>query len=96
MKKITLQEAVAILENSSAIIIDDNALMYTGLQDLKNDDSNIFLRLFYTNDEGLTFGYDFTEGDNQKVQVIGSNMFLKDDNGEDCKLTILCPQNLEA
>lgn len=95
MKTISLKEAYDILENSSAVVIDDNALMYAGLHDLEDDDSNVFLTLSYTDDEGLIFEYNFAEGDNQEIKVLGSSMFLEDIDGEECQLTILCPQNLE-
>ncbi len=96
MKTITLQEAVAILEKSSAVVIDDNGLCYASVYGIEGRYDNVFLHLSY-DDEGNTIQYDFTEGDNKEITVIGSSMFLKDaEHGEECQLTILCPQNLET
>jgi hypothetical protein len=75
MKKITLKEAYNILEDASAIIIDDNVLVYPSLSDLKEDDTNEFMYLSWDN-EGLGYELKFCEGDNQEVEVAGSSLFF--------------------
>lgn len=95
MSKIPLQEAVEILKDCSAVIIDDYVLVYPSVNDLEQSDENEFMLLSYTED-GLEYYYKFYEGENQMVEVVGSNMFLVDGDKETIQLTILVPKNLEA
>lgn len=83
--------AFKLLSDCSAVIIDDNALVYPSL----GDEEDEFLYLSYTNDEGLMFAYHFNKEDNKNVEVIGTSMFLKDTEGKTTQLTLLFPQNLE-
>jgi len=98
MKKITLKEAYAILENASAVIIDDNALVYPSLWELDGDPENQFLYLSWEN-EGHDYSLKFCEGDNTEVAVVGSSLFLYDTDADDetchTQITILVPQTLE-
>jgi hypothetical protein len=75
MKKITLKEAYNILQDASAIIIDDNVLVYPSLSELEEDDTNEFMYLSW-DDEGLGYEVKFCEGDNKEVEVAGSSLFL--------------------
>ena len=97
MKKITLKEAYAILEKASAVIIDDNALVYPSLWELNGDPENQFLYLSW--EDGVEYYMKFCEGDNTEVGVAGSSLFLYDTDADDetclTKLTILVPQTLE-
>jgi hypothetical protein len=99
MKKITLEEAYRILQNASAVIIDDNALIYHSLYDLEGDDENEFLYLSWDDEDGCGFSLKFAEKDNREVTVSGCCMFLydTDSEGEDdhTQITILNPTNLE-
>ena len=98
MKTITLKEAYNILQDASAIIIDDNVLAYSPLSELKEDDTNEFLYLGWE-DEGLGYTLKFCEGDNQEVRIVGSSMFLYDTdaNGDEdtTQITILITKELE-
>jgi hypothetical protein len=94
MKKITLKEAYQILEQASAIIIDDNILVYPSLSELKEDDTNEFMYLSWEN-EGLEYSV-FEEGGNQEVEVVGSSMFLYANGDIDhTQITILTTKELE-
>lgn len=94
-KTISLKEAHQILEECSAVIADDNALTYPSLSDLEDDDSNEFLYISWTDDEGLTYSAKFQEGENQSVKISGSSMFLIDNEGDEMQITILEPKSLE-
>jgi len=98
MKTITLKEAFRILEDASAVIINDDAVLYPSLQELEEDDTNEFL-YFRWDDGGLEYTLTFNEGDNQEVKIVGSSMFLYDtdaDGEEDhTQITILITKELE-
>jgi hypothetical protein len=94
MKEITLKEAYQILEDSSAVIIDDNVLVYPGLDDITGDLENEFLYINWEND-GEEFEVRFLEGHNQTCTVSGSSLFLKDSEGEDTQISILTTKELE-
>jgi hypothetical protein len=78
MKTIPLEEAYKMLEESSAIIVDNNGLMYPSVWGLTGDDSNEFLYLSWTDGDYNEFNLQFVEGDNLEVEVSGSSLFLKD------------------
>jgi hypothetical protein len=95
MKKITLKEAYQILEDASAIIIDDSVLVYPSLSELKEDDTNEFMYLSWT-DEGWDYSARFEEWRNQEVEVVGSSMFLyAEGDNEHTQITILTTKELE-
>ena len=98
MKKITLKEAYGILQNASAIIIENNAVIYPSLYELEDDDTNEFLYLKW-DDEGLGYSLKFNEGDNRDVKIVGSSMFLYDTDSEGeedhTQITILEAKELE-
>lgn len=94
MKKITLKEAYAILENASAVIVDTGFVTYPSLYELTDSDENEFLFLKW-DDEGLEFSVKFEEQSNQEVAISGYSMFLVDSDGDEMQLTILVPLNLE-
>jgi hypothetical protein len=98
MKKITLKEAYQILEDASAIIIDDDVVLYPSLSELKEDDTNEFLFLRW-DDGGHDYSLKFKEGDNQEVKVVGSSMFLYDTHAnreeDHTQITILTTKELE-
>lgn len=98
MKTISLKEAYQILEDSSAFIINDSALVYGGFDDLTGDEENEFL-YFSWDEDGLGYSLKFCEGDNQEVKISGSSMFLYDTDayGEEdhIQITILTTKNLE-
>ena len=99
MKTITLEEAYKILQDASAIIIDDSVLVYPALSDLEFSDENEFLYITWTDDEGQEYDLHFAEGDNQQVKVSGSSIFLLDTDAEAeedaIQITILTTKELE-
>jgi len=98
MKKITLKEAYNILEQASAVIINDDVVLYPSLQELEDDDTNDFL-YFRWDDGGLEYTLKFCEGDNQEVEISGASMFLYDTdaNGDEdhTQITVLTTKELE-
>ena len=95
MKTITLDEAHQILEECSAVVIDDGVLVYPRLSDLEHSYLNEFLYLGWDDDQGLSYSIKFEEGENLSVKVSGSSMFLVDTKGDECQITILEPKQLE-
>jgi len=94
--KITLKEAYQILENASAVIIDENALVYPSLWELDGTDENEFLYLSWE-EGGTDYSLKFAEGDNREVEVSGCCLFLYDTDADDetchTQLTILVPKD---
>ncbi len=82
MKTIPLQDAHKILEDASAIIIDDSVLVYPALSDLEFSDENEFMYLTWDDEDGQEYVLKFAEGDNQEVKISGSSMFLLDTDAE--------------
>jgi hypothetical protein len=99
MKNIPLEEAYKILEDASAVIIDDNVLVYPALKELEFSDENEFMYLTWTDDEGQEYALKFAEGDNQQVKVSGSSIFLLDTYAEAeedaIQITIITTKELE-
>jgi len=99
MKTIPLEEAYKILEDASAVVVDDNVLVYPALSDLEFSDENEFMYLTWTDDEGQEYALKFAEGDNQQVKVSGSSIFLLDTDAEAeedaVQITILTTKELE-
>lgn len=99
MKIIPLQDAHKILEDASAIILDDGVLVYPALSDLEFSDENEFLYITWSDDEGQEYDLHFAEGDNQEVKISGSSMFLIDTDAEGeedaIQITILTTKELE-
>lgn len=97
MKNITLKEAYVILSNATAVIINENALVYPSLWELSGEEENEFLYLSWE-DDGHDYSLKFTEGDNFTVKVKGCNLYLYDsdanDDDEITILTILAPKEL--
>lgn len=89
MKTITLEEAVQILSQCSAVVID-NIVTYPCCY----PDESMFLELSWEDDHN-SYGVTFHDADNQTITISGSSMFLIDSEGDENQITILCPQNLE-
>jgi hypothetical protein len=93
MKTITLKQAISILENCSAVVID-NVVTYPNLEDGEDDD-DLFLTLSWVDEDFNEFEESFYRGGNKKIQIVDSSMFIFNEEVEEVQLTILCPQNLE-
>jgi hypothetical protein len=97
MKTIDLKEAFEILQDCSAIIIDDSRLIYPFLNEITGEDDNPFMDLSWEED-GEDFVLRFYEFYNKTVTVSGSSMFLYEENDErdsPTQITILEPKKLE-
>ena len=90
--KITLAKAVALLNECSAVIIDEDVLTYTGFVEETEEDTNEFLFLTWES-EGLDYSIAFLEKDNQEVEldIETATLTMKDKDGEPCDLTLLYP-----
>ena len=99
MKTIPLQDAHKILEDASAIIVDDGVLIYPALADLEFSDENEFMYITWSDEDGQEYDLHFAEGDNQEVKISGSSMFLLDTDAEGeedrIQITILTGKELE-
>lgn len=95
MRTITLQEAYDILENASALVVDDNALVYPALSELTGESFNQFLYVTW-DDEGQEYSLKFCEEENETVKIVDSSMFLVDEEGDERQITILEPKNMET
>lgn len=93
-----MKEAYEILQTASAVIIDDLALAYPGLADLKGNAENEFLFVTWE-DRVEDYFLRFTEGGNVSVRVVGDSLFLynteAESDGDFTKVTILRNVNLE-
>jgi hypothetical protein len=89
MSSMDLEDALDVLDDCSALILDDDILMYPRIiKDLKNEDNQKIFCLQWTEGED-TFEIVFVEEDNQSVGYSGSTMFLIDDNDQEVHLTLL-------
>ena len=96
LMKITLPQAIKLLEECSAVIIDDNnTVLYPGLADLTGDADHLFLYFNWTDDEGQDFRLTFAEGANREPTLVGSSLFLTDADGEAAQITLLSPMHTE-
>jgi hypothetical protein len=86
--KIPLQKAVNLLHDCSAIILDDDALVYPSLDDIVDDQDNQFM---YCEWEvaGCTFNSKFIEGNNKEVDIRDNYMILIDIEGEPRSIKLL-------
>jgi hypothetical protein len=98
MKTIPLKEAFRMLEDASAVIINNDVVLYPSLWELREDDTNEFL-FFHWDDDGGEYNMKFCEGDNKEVNLVGSSMFLYDTNADGkedhTQITILITKELE-
>ncbi len=101
MKRITLAAAHALLEACSALIIDDDVLIYASLDALSGgagvdpEPDNEFLRLSWEI-EGMEYSCAFAEGPNATVGVEKDSLVLIDTEGEQTRLKLLFPRDIEA
>lgn len=89
MKKISLLEAIEILQNAAGVIINDAI----GYPSVTGDDEE-FLFFKICDDEGLEYEYSFLADDNQEIEVVGACLMLKDSSGEIEAITILVANKL--
>ena len=100
MKTITLQEACNLIENSSALIIDNDIspLIYPSLW-IEDEVDGEFMYLQYEYNF-CEYVLKFKRSENQNVKVSGTSMFLIDTEAENendhTQITLLAPMNLES
>lgn len=95
MKKITLKEAMNLISAASAIIVDDDVLLYPSVEnEPSGNPEEVFLWLKWEID-GEEYMAQFKEGDNQEITVVGSSMFLTESDENVAQVTLLTPQNVE-
>jgi hypothetical protein len=89
MKTITLQEAINILQNSSAVLFDHTlAFGHFG-----EEADEFFFEVSF--EEGFQdFLFSFLEKDNQEVSVVGASIFLIDADGNEWEITPLFQKEL--
>jgi len=87
---ITLVEALNLIENATAVIVNNDALMYASTSELTGDGDNEFLYLGWTDGDGYDYRIKAIESNNQTVEVSdkGGLVFV-DDEGEPFELTLL-------
>jgi len=93
--KIALESAFFMLEDCSAISLEDSELMYPALSDLTGSDENEFMYLQWTDSKGLTYSTKFEEGFNLEVEVSKNIMTLIDSEGYEMSLYLLGPYDCE-
>jgi hypothetical protein len=98
MKTIELEEAYELLLQASAIGVE-NYVVIPDLGELDDDEDNIFLELTWNSEDGLVWNMKFIEGDNKKVEISGSKMYLHDTAsegmGDTIELELLIPMQLD-
>lgn len=93
--KITLAQAFDLLENCSAVVMDDNTVIYPNLLDLEGKEDNEFVNFSWTNGEGYDHYVACNEGENKTVEINGSLMTLVDNDTDELDLTLLAPMDIK-
>jgi hypothetical protein len=86
---ITLKQAFSLLSNAGAISLDINGydpVLYPRL--IQDEDEKFFMQIEWEN-EGQTWNFNFPNETNQNVQLEGSSLFLKDEDGEDIQISLM-------
>jgi len=93
-RKITLIETYELIGNASAIIIDNDALMYPSLDCLTGDPDNEWMYCEWEC-EGLTFCRKFIE-EEQDIYFDGSTITMQDSEGDEVDIKLLIPMDLKT
>ena len=88
---INWNQANRILENSSAIVFEDTVTYFNNIS--TDDDTIEFLPEVEEDDSDR---FIFNESDNKEIKCIGSDMWLKEENGEEYQITILAPTQINT
>ena len=88
--KITLEQAMELLDKSRAIIIDDGVLLYHTTHSLTDSDDNIFMSVSWDCD-GYEFDLSYSENDNKEVLIEDGFLILKNNQGTEDRITLLVP-----
>ena len=96
MKTIPLYKAFALLQNCSAVVIE-NEVIHPSLENLNGEDHHEFLHLNWEDDEGYEFSADFHECSNYRVRYEGSSLWLTcTEEGQEVQITLLAPMDIKA
>lgn len=99
MKGIPLAEAFKLLKSCSGVLFDSpmdgKVLISPDFDELKGIPDNEFVAFFWTNSNGEDLRVVCHEETKATVQVQGTSMFLKDEDGEDFEVTLVQPMVLE-
>jgi len=88
MKTITTQEALTLIQNCAAIVID-NVVTYPTWEELTGDTDDCWLDIVWEDDFN-EFGVTFAE-DCGEIEFDGTNLFINDINGDEQMITLLVP-----
>lgn len=91
--KITLDQAYALLEKATAVVLPDNdmALVYPSTSQLTDEPDNEFLFLSWSDEKGYEFNVTCQQSNNEQVEWDGDCLIFKDDEGEDIQMRLLIP-----
>lgn len=88
MKTITIQEALTLIQNCSAVIID-NVVTYPNEKELTGDPRDCWLDICWIDDD-INFSVTFSE-DCGTIKFDGTNLFINDIDGDEQMITLLVP-----
>lgn len=88
-----MEEAYDLLEQASAVIVDDNAVTYPTLDVFTGEPDNEWLFIKWENDEGQEFSVKFNERAAPKIS--GGKLVMVDHEGEETTITLLQVWRLE-
>lgn len=88
MKTITIQEALFLIQDCSAIIID-NIVTYPTWEELTGDPKVCWLEICWIDDDN-NFSVSFSE-DCRTIKFDGTNLFINDIDGDEQMITLLVP-----
>ncbi len=88
--KISLSLAYDLLSNSNAVSFEGETGSVVAFANLLGEKDKNFITIDWFEPGNKSFyGYEFPKALNQEVELIGSSMFLKDDDGDELQLTLL-------
>ena len=93
-RTIPLKRAFDILLESTAVVINGNALMYPSLDQLTGEDENEFLYVSWE-DDGLEYTARFVEENNREVLVENGTLVLKDSDGDEVRIQPLVEMKID-
>ena len=86
--KITLEQAYYLLDQASAVIMDDHVVTFANTSELTGEADNEFLYVGWE-DDGLDFSVTAREGENQSVEANGPRLTFTNSDGELFDVTLL-------
>jgi len=89
--KISLDQAFALLERASAVILPDNdrAVLYPSTEQLTDDPQHQFLFLSWTDDDYHEYEVSCVQANNAQADWDGDCLTFLDENGDEIQLRLL-------